>query len=53
LRVSPHWGLSLAGAISCVLLSSIVIVYVLSAFYYHVDVIAKLDIDIGLIRKLK
>ena len=30
-------------------LSSIVYIYVLSAFYYHVDVIAILEIDIGLI----
>jgi len=38
---------------SCLGLSSTVIVYVISAFHYHVDVIANLDIDIGLIRKLK
>jgi len=35
---------------SCLGLSSTIYVYVLSAFYYHADVIAKLDIDIGLIR---
>jgi len=34
-------------------LSSTVYVYVLSAFYYHVDVIANLNIDTGLIKKLK
>ena len=38
---------------SCLGLSSTVYVYVLSAFYYHVDVIANLDIGIGLIKKLK
>ena len=38
---------------SCVGLSSTVIVYVLSAFYYHDDVIDELDIDFGLIKKLK
>ena len=38
---------------SCLGLSSTVYVYVLSTFYYHVDVISKLDIDIGLIKKLK
>jgi len=38
---------------SCLGLSSIIYVYVLSAFYYHADVIANLEIDIGLIRNLK
>ena len=34
---------------SCLGLSFVVYVYVLSAFYYHVDVIANLNIVIGLI----
>ena len=38
---------------SCLGLSSTVYVYVLSAFYYHVDVIANLNIDFGLLKKLK
>ena len=37
---------------SCLGLSSAIYVYVLSAFYYHANVIANLDIDIGLIKKL-
>ena len=38
---------------SCLGLSSIFYVYVLSAFYYHANVIANLEIDIGLIRKIE
>jgi len=54
--VSLHWGLSLAGATSCVYLSWLVFYCLhlcLSAFYYHVDVIAILEIDIGLIRRFE
>jgi len=37
---------------SCLGLSSTVYVYVLSAFYYHIDVIANLNMYIGLIENL-